>query len=798
MNEIPQENGADGSRGLERFAPEVDWSVRDLIGLLRRNWLLIVACVVIALGVVWWRQQNVVPQYQAAVLLQRETESTGLEGLGLISRGRNDQDFASQLRLIKSRRVLGPAVDASGQQLLIGPRDVQRSGVAAEVRVAPDAAPRRFSLRQAGNEIELLDEGGAPIAVASPGETLSGPGFALRLAEGVTLPEPIPVRILPMETAIDRLGRPLNVNQLTGTNLVRLTYRDPDPNVAAEVVNAVAASYQEYSAELARDNAVRRREFLSDQLAAMSDSLAAEQGRLQDLQSRIGLIDPNIDAQAMTNQLMAAQTQLRELRFQEGVLESAVAAMDAGADPSEPLQRAMAMQAPMVASAQSLFTRLQELRNQRQGLTASRFGFTENQPEVDRLDSLIVNTQEDMREAAAQSLELLREREAAVQERIAELRGEVEALPAQMGPYARQQQRVAAVQDLFNMVANRYYEAQMAAAVETGNIEIVDPATVPRYPLPSTEQFGYLLALLVGLGVGGGLAFVRQQLDTKLRSPEDVRRASGLEILAMVPKIDMGGNGVVRPIPILTGATDPGAESFRSLRTMLRFATAERPKVIGITSPAPASGKSTVSVNLAAAMAQQGERVLLIDADLRRPMQHEIFSTKDKTPGLTDVLVGEVSVKDAIRDMRDFKSEDSSAWAQRLWLLTSGSQTPNPAELLGSTAFDDFLKRARREFDAVVIDTAPVLAVTDATVAGTFMDGMIVVAGADETERPALKESIRQLRQARVTLLGAVLNKVPESNQYYGYRRSKYYKYYRTTDGEKKRKKAGKGSRKGS
>jgi tyrosine-protein kinase Etk/Wzc len=229
---------------------------------------------------------------------------------------------------------------------------------------------------------------------------------------------------------------------------------------------------------------------------------------------------------------------------------------------------------------------------------------------------------------------------------------------------------------------------------------------------------------------------------------------------------------------------------------MLRFATAERPKVIGITSPAPASGKSTISVNLAAAMAQQGERVLLIDADLRRPMQHQIFGGEDKGPGLTDVLVGDKAVKDVIRDMRDFKVKDSAAWAQRLWLLTAGSQTPNPAELLGSAAFDEFLKRARREFDAVVIDTAPVLAVTDATVAGTFMDGMLVVAGADETERPALKESIRQLRQAKVVLLGAVLNKVPESNQYYGYRRSKYYKYYRTTDGEKKRKRSGGSSRK--
>jgi capsular exopolysaccharide synthesis family protein len=207
-----------------------------------------------------------------------------------------------------------------------------------------------------------------------------------------------------------------------------------------------------------------------------------------------------------------------------------------------------------------------------------------------------------------------------------------------------------------------------------------------------------------------------------------------------------------------------GKEAFRGLRTNIRFALQEQPRLMAITSSAPGEGKSTIAVNLALTLAEQGARVLLIDADLRRPQVHRILGV-ERVPGLSDVLMGQVELEHAIVP---------SPVHPGLSVLPGGAATGSPAELVGGDLFMNMVLGLRDHYDTVLVDTSPVLAVTDAALIGTVADGTLVVVRANETDQGALSRAVEQLRRVNANLVGIVLNDVPLDNVGY----SSYYDSY--------------------
>lgn len=231
--------------------------------------------------------------------------------------------------------------------------------------------------------------------------------------------------------------------------------------------------------------------------------------------------------------------------------------------------------------------------------------------------------------------------------------------------------------------------------------------------------------------------------------------------------------------PILVAVSHPKspvAEAFRTLRTNINFSAVDRPlRSLLVTSAAPEEGKSTTTCNLAVVMAQTGSRVLVLDCDLRKPAMHKVFDL-DNRRGLTSVLVEGLDPAEAI----------SPTLAEGLWVLTSGPLPPNPAELLGSGRMKDLLPRLVEEYDIVLIDTPPVLAVTDAAVLAPQVDAAVLVARAGVTRLDMLQEAKASLEKTGVHLLGAVLNGLrPESDGYYYYY---HYKYYYGDHGEREQK----------
>jgi polysaccharide biosynthesis transport protein len=282
-----------------------------------------------------------------------------------------------------------------------------------------------------------------------------------------------------------------------------------------------------------------------------------------------------------------------------------------------------------------------------------------------------------------------------------------------------------------------------------------------------------LLALFGGSLAACGLAFFFEYLDSRIKTPDEIRTHLGLPHLGLLPAIDAKALSASYPL-VSNGVPGNFAEAFRAIRTNLLFSSAqEGSRSILVTSTGPGEGKSLVASNLAISLAQAEQRTLLIDADLRRPKAHEIFDVAQE-PGLSNLIVGNAKASEAVR-----KSSVAG-----LWVMPSGRMPPNPAELLGSQRFKDFLMSLKKHFDWVIIDSPPVMAVTDAALVAHNATGVVFVVGAEMTSRHAAKTAIDQLQQAQAKFVGAVLNRVDlERNSYYysQYYRREYAEYYQKT-----------------
>lgn len=254
-----------------------------------------------------------------------------------------------------------------------------------------------------------------------------------------------------------------------------------------------------------------------------------------------------------------------------------------------------------------------------------------------------------------------------------------------------------------------------------------------------------------------GLAFFFEYLDNRVKTPDEIKAYLGLPFLGMVPQVSSKEMRGEVPL-VMNGVPPPFAEAFRTIRTNVLFSSAEDGcRMLVVTSTGPGEGKTVTASNLAVGLAQAGQRVLLVDADLRHPDVHGLFGQKAE-PGLSNLLVGSAKASEAVR-----KTSVSG-----LWILPAGRVPPNPTELLGSPRFKEFLGTLGDHFDWVLLDTPPVLVAADASVVAHVATGVLFVVGADMPARPAAQSALEQLQAARARLVGAVLNCVDvEHNAYY-------------------------------
>lgn len=279
-------------------------------------------------------------------------------------------------------------------------------------------------------------------------------------------------------------------------------------------------------------------------------------------------------------------------------------------------------------------------------------------------------------------------------------------------------------------------------------LSIVTPAIAPTTPASPNVRLNLVLGFLCGTALGAVVTVLRSILDTRVRGEADLRRTSNAPLLG---GISFDTDATQKPLITQTAPQSPRAESFRQLRTNLQFAhVSHESKTVLVTSSLPGEGKSTTATNLAIALAQAGQSVALVDADLRRPMVAEYLGL-ERNVGLTTVLIGRADLEDALQ-----------SWGQdNLYVLTSGEVPPNPSELLGSGAMRELLSRLENTFDAIVIDAPPLLPVTDSAVLAQMVGGVVLVVGSQKVRSTDLEKSLAALKMVDADLLGIVLNRLP-------------------------------------
>jgi non-specific protein-tyrosine kinase len=334
----------------------------------------------------------------------------------------------------------------------------------------------------------------------------------------------------------------------------------------------------------------------------------------------------------------------------------------------------------------------------------------------------------------------------------------------------RLQDQLAQYRSAYSALLNSYSNIQLAEANSGATITVVSPATVPRAPIRPRVVMNTLLAAVVGGMLAVGVAFLIEYLDDTVKTPDDLR-AADLNLLAAVQQAGKGRRrGRKNENRKLYATEKPQsmiAESYRTLRTNLQFSSLDKPlQTLVVTSALASEGKTTTAANLAVVLAQDGKRVVLVDADLRRPNLHTLFGVPNRT-GLTTALVDEPAAIDG---------HVRSAGIENLRLLTAGPIPPNPQEMLGSQRMADLLEHLQEQSDVVLLDTPPSLAVADANVLAAGVDAVVLVVNTGQTRRAALDQAVEGLSKVGANIVGGVLNMVPsrKGNGYY----YQYYYYY--------------------
>ncbi len=307
-------------------------------------------------------------------------------------------------------------------------------------------------------------------------------------------------------------------------------------------------------------------------------------------------------------------------------------------------------------------------------------------------------------------------------------------------------------------------ERPKAGGTSPVGLSIIKPAEAPTAPSAPNTRLNLLLGLFVGLALGVAASILRMTLDNKIRGEADLRRVTNIPLLG---GISFDQDATRKPLLTQSAHQSPRAESFRQLRTNLQFANVSgQAKSVLVTSSLPGEGKSTTAANLAIALAQAGQNVCLIDADLRRPMINEYLGL-DRSAGLTTALVGTADVNDLLQPW----GEDN------LYVLTAGQIPPNPSELLGSEEMKDLISRLELVFDSIVIDAPPLLPVTDAAVLSQHVGGVVIIVGSQKLRHQDLEKSLSALNMVGSNILGIILNRLPTRGP-----DAYSYSYYRNVD----------------
>src|SRR5580658_9919756 len=590
----------------------------------------------------------------------------------------------------------------------------------------------------------------------------------------------------------------LKVTLAPNTHIVEVHFRSPDKDSAANVVYILMADYTENNFKSRFDSTMQASDWLSKQLVDLQMKVETSQEKLVRYQKEheiLGIDEKQNITTAKLDELNKALTAAESERMEKESMYRLVQSGDA-----DTIASAATVPETPGSGSQSASILLETLRAKEADTKiqvaelSTQFG--PSYPKVAQLNGqikeidaqILLETRKVGNKVRGQYMAAL-QRENMLHDALEKQKQEENKLNESAIEYSILKRDLDSYRTLYEGLMEKMKESAVSAGLKSNNFRIVDVARVPSGPVEPNIPRNIEFAFVLGLTSGVGLAFLLEGLDNTVRTTEQAQMISGLPPLGMIPMVSRTPREVSNPKRLsiasskeaveLVTQTRPNsqmAESYRALRTSLLLTNlGAPPKVIIVTSALPQEGKSTTSISCANVLAQKGTRVLLIDADLRRPSIHKTLGMGPRS-GLSNVLTGSATLEQVITRVPSLPN---------VFVLPAGTPPPNPAELLASTQMRDVLEELRGQYDFIVVDTPPTLSVTDAVVLSPRADAIVLVIRSGQTTKQALRRSRDLLTQVNAKVSGVLLNAVdlssPDYYYYYEYQ-GKYSQYYRDSE----------------
>ena len=549
-----------------------------------------------------------------------------------------------------------------------------------------------------------------------------------------------------------------------GTRLVEIAYSAADPQYAALAANTLAREYVQQNLDLKLANTTNTIGWLGEELGKQRQKVEAAERAMaeyQEGQNAMSLDDRQNIVIARLNSLNDAVTKAKTARLHKEATYRQLGNLKGDSVDADSY--------PLIAQNPTILEIKQQLAqlNGEKAKMSLRYG--PQHPEMERISRQVESSLTRLRAETAKLLESIGNDYRAALAEEQNLSGSLEEqkrhaidLNRKNITFSILQREAESERQVYNALLQQEKELRVVSNSRANNVQLMDDAEVPGSPYTPNHSRDWLLALVLGLALGVAVAYAVEYLDDSVKLPEDITRRLKLPLLGLIPAV--AGS---KP-PVLTGAVPHDfGEAFRSLRTSLVFTNGSPGKrIIAVTSTQPLEGKTTTACNLAVALALGGSRVMLIDADMRRPGLHRTMGMRNEI-GLSHILTGQTRLREAVQRTSE----------NNLFVITAGRVPPNPSELLASERmFQLIANLASGPFDWVIIDTPPVLAVTDAVILAPSMSGLVFVIGAEMTRRAHAERAVQTLQHAQTNIIGAVLNRVDLNRNKYYY--SRYYGYH--------------------
>jgi polysaccharide biosynthesis transport protein len=585
----------------------------------------------------------------------------------------------------------------------------------------------------------------------------------------------------------------LDINPLKNTHLVEIHFVSVDPELSARVANAVANAYIDFNQSARYDTTAQASEFIASQSKELKKQISELEAKLNDYGKEkqiIGLDDKenitNQKLEQLNNDVLQAQveTSKKEARYR-GLVSTTPESIPEVTQSNliqQLRQKAAELEREYTQKSQQFKADWPDMVRLKAEWDSARKTMAEEAHKI--YDNTLKTAQMEYNQAAAH--------EKTVRGALDDQKNEAIKQKQYSTEYANLKATVDSKREILNKLVQRETEtgslSQLKNAAGSGSIWVVDSAEIPDHIYRPNKKLNILLSLVVGLGLGIGMAFFLEYLDNSIKSTSDIEKFVQLPTLGTIPMVlsvnGQGGEAVagkrikrepVSPAVDLVTLREPTSnvsEAYKTLRTALLLSSPDKPpKVIVITSSEPQEGKTVTTLNTAISLTQSGKKVLLIDGDMRRPRIHKALGVPN-TGGLSSYLSGNSDLDEIIQGTE----------IPNLFLVSSGPIPPNPSELLASEHFDFFLESLRKSsrFDHVLIDSPPLLSVADPVIMSSKAGAVILVVQCGRTARPLVMRGRQKLDQAKANILGVVLNDVQfHSGDYYSYRYGYRYRYYR-------------------